>query len=44
MYIGNFMLVVLNLPMVNLFVSILRVPKPILFPIIVLLCWWACTA
>jgi putative tricarboxylic transport membrane protein len=38
MYIGNFMLVLLNLPMVNLFVSILRIPKPILFPIIVLLC------
>jgi putative tricarboxylic transport membrane protein len=38
MYIGNFMLVLLNLPMVNLFVGILRIPKPILFPIIVLLC------
>ena len=38
MYIGNFMLVLLNLPMVNLFVGILRVPKPILLPIIVLLC------
>lgn len=38
MYIGNFMLILLNLPMVNLFVGILRIPKPILLPIIVLLC------
>ncbi len=38
MYIGNFMLVLLNLPLVNLFVGILRIPKPILLPIIVLLC------
>jgi putative tricarboxylic transport membrane protein len=38
MYIGNFMLIVLNLPLVNLFVSILKIPKQILLPIIVLLC------
>jgi putative tricarboxylic transport membrane protein len=38
MYIGNFMLLLLNLPLVNLFVGILRIPKPILLPIIVLLC------
>jgi len=38
MYIGNFMLVVLNLPLVNVFVSILRVPKNILLPVIVLVC------
>jgi putative tricarboxylic transport membrane protein len=38
MYIGNFMLVVLNLPLVNLFVSILKVPKNILLPVIVLIC------
>ncbi len=38
MYIGNFMLILLNLPMVNLFVGILRIPKQILLPIIVLLC------
>ncbi|RJQ49704.1 MAG: tripartite tricarboxylate transporter permease [Desulfobacteraceae bacterium] len=38
MYLGNFMLVVLNLPLVNLFVSILRVPKAILMPVIVLIC------
>jgi putative tricarboxylic transport membrane protein len=38
MYIGNFMLIVLNLPLVNLFVSILRVPKNILMPVIVIVC------
>lgn len=38
MYIGNVMLVVLNLPLVNIFVSILRVPKNILLPAIVLIC------
>jgi putative tricarboxylic transport membrane protein len=38
MYIGNVMLLVLNLPLVNLFVSILRVPRQILLPVIVLLC------
>ena len=32
------MLVVLNLPLVNLFVSILRVPKHILMPFIVIIC------
>lgn len=35
MYIGNFMLLVLNLPLIGLFVQILRVPYPILFPVIV---------
>ncbi len=38
MYIGNFMLIVLNLPLVNAFVSILKVPRQVLLPIIVLLC------
>jgi len=38
MYIGNFMLIVLNLPLVNVFVSILRVPKNILMPVIVIIC------
>ena len=37
MYIANFMLIVLNLPMVNLFVNILRTPKQILLPVIVML-------
>ena len=34
MYIGNVMLLVLNLPLVPLFAQILRVPRFILFPII----------
>jgi putative tricarboxylic transport membrane protein len=38
MYIGNFMLIALNLPLVNVFVNILRIPKNILLPTIVLIC------
>ncbi len=38
MYIGNFMLLVLNLPMVKLFVNILKIPKQLLLPLIALLC------
>jgi putative tricarboxylic transport membrane protein len=38
MYLGNFMLLVLNLPLVNVFVSILKVPRNILLPVIVLIC------
>jgi putative tricarboxylic transport membrane protein len=37
MYIANFMLLILNLPMVNLFVNILRTPMQLLLPIIVML-------
>ena len=38
MYIGNFMLVFLNLPLIPVWVRMLRVPYPILFPMIVLFC------
>ena len=38
MYIGNVMLLLLNVPLVNVFVSILRVPRHILLPSIVLIC------
>jgi putative tricarboxylic transport membrane protein len=38
MYIGNVMLVVLNLPLISLWVNILKVPYVLLFPIIVLVC------
>jgi putative tricarboxylic transport membrane protein len=38
MYIGNLILVVLNLPLVGVFVSLLRVPFRTLFPIILLIC------
>ena len=38
MYIGNIMLLILNLPLIPLWVQVLRVPYPILFPLIVLFC------
>ena len=38
MYIGNIMLLVLNLPLVGIWVQFLRVPYRILFPAIFLLC------
>jgi putative tricarboxylic transport membrane protein len=38
MYLGNVMLLILNLPLVGLFVQILRVPYPILAPLILLFC------
>jgi putative tricarboxylic transport membrane protein len=38
MYIGNVMLIVLNLPMVGLFVNLLRVPFRLLFPIVLTIC------
>jgi len=38
MYMGNFMLLVLNLPLIGLWVKVLKVPYPILFPLILLFC------
>jgi putative tricarboxylic transport membrane protein len=38
MYIGNAMLLILNLPLIGLWVRILRVPYGILFPLILLFC------
>ena len=38
MYIGNVILVALNLPLVGVFVNLLRIPFRILFPIILLVC------
>jgi putative tricarboxylic transport membrane protein len=38
MYIGNVMLLVLNLPMIGVWVKILRIPYKILFPLILLFC------
>jgi len=38
MYIGNAMLLVLNLPLIPLWVKFLKVPYPILFPFIFLFC------
>jgi len=38
MYLGNVMLLVLNLPLIGLWVQLLRVPYGILFPLILLFC------
>jgi len=38
MYIGNVMLLVLNLPLIGLWVKVLRVPYRIVFPMILLFC------
>ena len=38
MYVGNFVLLLLNLPMVGLFVNFLRIPYRILYPTILLFC------
>ena len=38
MYIGNIMLLILNLPLVGLWVQVLKVPCKILFPLILLFC------
>ena len=39
MYIGNFILLILNLPFVPLFANILRIPKKILLPLVMLFCF-----
>ncbi|MBN1106722.1 MAG: tripartite tricarboxylate transporter permease [Deltaproteobacteria bacterium] len=38
MYVGNAMLVVLNLPLIGLWVQVLRVPYSLLYPLILLFC------
>jgi putative tricarboxylic transport membrane protein len=38
MYIGNIMLLILNLPLIGVWVKILKIPYPILFPLILLFC------
>jgi putative tricarboxylic transport membrane protein len=38
MYLGNAMLLVLNLPLIGLWIRILKVPYPVLFPMILLFC------
>ena len=38
MYVGNLMLLALNLPLVSLFVSILRIPYAYLYPMIIMFC------
>jgi len=39
MYVGNFILLILNLPLVGLFINLLRVPQHFLFPGILLVCF-----
>jgi len=38
MYVGNVMLLILNLPLIAIWVKLLRIPYSILFPIILFLC------
>ncbi len=39
MYVGNMVLIILNIPLVGLFVNLLRVPYRILYPLIVAFCF-----
>lgn len=38
MYVGNLVLLILNLPMIGLFINILRIPYPYLYPLILVFC------
>ena len=38
MYVGNLMLLALNLPLVGIFVSVLRIPYAYLYPLIIMFC------
>jgi CheY-like chemotaxis protein len=38
MYIGNIMLLILNLPLIGMWVKILKIPYALLFPLIILFC------
>jgi putative tricarboxylic transport membrane protein len=38
MYVGNIMLLILNLPLISLWVKVLNIPYGILFPLILLFC------
>ncbi|MEW6265073.1 MAG: tripartite tricarboxylate transporter permease [Thermodesulfobacteriota bacterium] len=42
MYLGNFLLLLLNLPLLGLWVRLLKVPYPILFPLILVFCLIGC--
>jgi putative tricarboxylic transport membrane protein len=39
MYIGNVMLLVLNLPLISIWVQILKIPYRLLFPLIIMFCF-----
>jgi putative tricarboxylic transport membrane protein len=38
MYVGNLMLLALNLPLVGLFVNVLRIPYVYLYPLVIMFC------
>jgi putative tricarboxylic transport membrane protein len=38
MYVGNVVLLILNLPMIGLFINVLRIPYPYLYPLILVFC------
>jgi putative tricarboxylic transport membrane protein len=38
MYVGNVVLLILNLPLVGIFINLLRVPYPLLYPAILIFC------
>ena len=38
MYVGNFVLLILNLPLIGIFLSILRIPRGLLLPLVVVFC------
>ena len=38
MYIGNIMLLVLNMPLIGMWVQVLRLPYPVMFPLILMFC------
>jgi putative tricarboxylic transport membrane protein len=38
MYVGNLVLLILNLPLVGIFVNVLRIPYPLLYPAILVFC------
>lgn len=42
MYLGNFFLLLLNLPLIGVWVRMLKVPYPVLFPLILLICLIGC--
>jgi len=44
MWVGNLMLVVLNLPMIGMWIKLLTVPYRLLYPSILVFCCMACTA
>ena len=38
MYVGNFMLLLINLPMIGLWIRLVRIPYAIFYPIIIVIC------